>query len=374
MSQRRILVIILTILTGIDIGLLWNGGGSIMADVAIEEFGPNDTFGQSESINSPDPAQSITVRVRSPKSIIDELTAAGTVELVSKRQVVLEIDGIVNQVPVKVGDQVAAGDLIIALDTTDRERAVSRAEIDLESARAELSKLQEKSGAGEIAVAEANLHAAQENLAKVQAGATAEELAAAQSKLAAARAKYSETVAPPSSAAIDEARAAAERADIARKEAQRAYDKVKWRNDVGVTPESAQLQKATIDYEQALAKLNRVNVPSSQSSVQNAASSIQQAEHELEQLKLKPTAADLADAQAKVADTEQRLTKLKSGPSSAAVQSAEARIKKALIDIEEAQAKLQKAQVLSPISGTVLELKVTPGARGTVGTVVGHAS
>ncbi|RIK38706.1 MAG: hypothetical protein DCC55_20330 [Chloroflexi bacterium] len=369
MSKTRLIVILITILSGIDIGLLWIGGAATVAytpGAAVVQVEPTVKL----EPDNPPAIQPNLVEIRPAGAIVDALTAAGAIELISKQQVVLAVDGIVSQVAVKVGDTVAAGDLLIALNPTDLERALSRAELDLETAQADLDKLYEGSSPSEIAAAEASLLAAQQNLARVQAGATAEELAAAQSKLAAARAKYNELQAPPSGAEIDEVKAELEKAEIDRRNAQREYDKVKWRNDIGMTPEAAALHKATVEYERVQAKFNRINQGSSQSSLQGAASEIQKAVSELEQLRQKPTAADLAEAQAKVADAEQRLAKLKTGPSGAQLEAAEAKVKRAQLDVEEARSRLQYAAIRAPIDGTVLELQIAAGERGTVGKVV----
>src|SRR5574341_1324522 len=64
-----------------------------------------------------------TTAIRSA-SEADQVSAAGNVELSSQRPVVLQADGMVTLVAVQVGDQVAAGDLLVSLDTTDLERAL----------------------------------------------------------------------------------------------------------------------------------------------------------------------------------------------------------------------------------------------------------
>jgi len=362
MSNRKLIVAVLVILSVVDLILLWTDGPAKSASLNPEYA---DTDMQRPENPDPSAPQSKTVRIRTPESVIDELSAAGTVDLISKRQVVLEVDGTISQINVKVGDWVAAGDLLLALDTAELQRAVARAEVDVASAQADLVKLQQGSDPGEIAVAEANLAAAKENLVKVQSGAAPEELAAAQAKVAAAQAKLNGLFAPPSSGAIDEAKA-----EIARKEAQRAYDQIKWRNDIGMTPESAALQKATVDFERAQGKLNSLNVPSSAASIQEAKSDVQRAVSDLQTLQNRPSAVEVAEAQAKVQDAEQKLNKLKAGASGPELLSAQAKVEKAQLDLEEAQAKLQRAQVMAPIEGAVLEVNVSAGERGIVGKTV----
>lgn len=376
MSRKRIVLILLVILTGLNIGLLWDGGpesfaspewgnGTGLATISIDESQPGLPVDGGATV-----ALDGVVPIRRADSILGQVSAAGTIELISKREVVLEVAGTVRQVAVGVGDQVVAGQPLLFLEDTGLLRAVERAKAELATRKAELEKLQAGSDPGEIAASEAKLLAAQENLTRVAAGATPEELAAAESKLNAAKAKYAESQAGPSGADLEEARAELEKADIERQQAQREYDKVAWRNDVGMTHEAAQLHKATVEYEKSVAKFNRVNQPKSQSQIQAALGDMQQAEHELELLRLKPTGADLADAQAKVADAQQQLDALKTGPSAAKLQDAESRLVTAQLDLEEAEAELAHAQIVAPISGTVLSVELDAGQRGTVGTTV----
>ena len=194
MSNRKLIVAVLAILSVIDLVLLWSDG-PVLSAPANPEYADTD-MQRPADVDTANP-QSKTVRIRSPQSVIDELSAAGTVELISKRQVVLEVDGAISQVNVQVGDWVAVGDLLIALDTAELERSVARAEVDLASTQADLVKLQQGSDPGEIVVAEANLAAAKENLLKVQSGAAPEEIAAAQAKIAAAQAKLNGLFGPP---------------------------------------------------------------------------------------------------------------------------------------------------------------------------------
>ena len=102
MSRIRIILIIVTILSGLDIGLLWSGGAT--------QYGPYPRTGQHPGARisndpgpfSPPPRASIPtlVEIRPPNSMVDALTAAGTIELMNKQQVVLAVDGLVSRVAV----------------------------------------------------------------------------------------------------------------------------------------------------------------------------------------------------------------------------------------------------------------------------------
>ncbi|MEW5720663.1 MAG: efflux RND transporter periplasmic adaptor subunit, partial [Chloroflexota bacterium] len=77
------------------------------------------------------------------------------------------------------------------------------------------------------------------------------------------------------------------------KSAQSAYDAVAWRSDIGMLPQSAALQQATIDYQSALANYNLTLTTINDSAVKAAAQTLTQAQVALNQAKDKLTAAKL---------------------------------------------------------------------------------
>jgi multidrug resistance efflux pump len=106
-----------------------------------------------------------------------------------------QASGTVLEVLVKPGDDVAAGDLLIRLDPTDAQLAVSQAEATLAIRQAELDLLKAGPSPEEIAVAEAQIEAAQATLSQsvaqrdqLKAGTIEAEIAAAQAELASAEA------------------------------------------------------------------------------------------------------------------------------------------------------------------------------------------
>lgn len=376
MNRRKIIMIIIIVLTGIDIGLLWDGGPNLSADTEWDYamLANPATTGKPYSLD--DAALGDVslvdgaVPIRPAEPLLGQLSAAGKVELISKREVVLSVAGTVSNVYVAVGDHVEANASLLALENSELQRAVNKAKAELQSQEAELSKLYEDGSMAEISAANASLTSALQNLTDIQRGASPEEIAAAESKLSAAKAKYAELQSGPNSAERDEALAELQKADISRQEAQREYDKVAWKNDIGATPESALLQKATVDFEKAQAKVNRVSQAASQSDLQAALSDIQDAQHKLDLLLNRPNEAEVAEAQAKVAEAEKQVDKLHASPSEAGVLEIQSRIQKAQLELEEAQANLAYSEIRAPIDGTVLELKLTEGQRGAVGDTV----
>lgn len=298
------------------------------------------------------------------------VSAAGNLTLVSERSVALAVDGVVDEINVAVGDSVKAGDLLLKLDTTALERAVTQAQLTVETAKLALADLQTPATASDLAVAEANLTEAKENLADVQAGPSAAEIAAAQSSLAAAQASYSELQAGPSVDELTQLSASLKKAEITLAEAQRSYDQIAWRNDVGMTSQAADLQSATIDYESAKAAYAETTASASTSELQSAISSVQNAQATLSDLQSSPSAADIASAEAQVTEAEATLTELQTGATANELRNAQITLQQALIELETAYRDLESATVMAPIDGVVLSLDAEIGVRSSSGSIV----
>ena len=121
---------------------------------------------------------------------------------------------------------VKAGQVLADLEMANVERDLVGSQLELERAQARL-KTAETDLQQSIKRAQANLDIAKENLAIIKAQDPAPRKKAAEVAL--------------------------ERADLARQQAQAAYDKIAWRNDRGASPEAAALQQATLNYTAAQA-------------------------------------------------------------------------------------------------------------------------
>ena len=313
-----------------------------------------------------DPANMTTTAIR-PASEVTQVSATGNIELSSQRPVVLQADGIVSQVAVQVGDVVAANDLLVALDTTDLERAVEQAKLNLDSTQLQVDKLKEPADPAEVASARASLASAQENLAIVQAGPSQAELAAAEAKLAGANAHYQELRNGPSDAQLTQLSADLDKAMIALQQAQWAYDQVSYKGDVGASSQASALQQATIDYNAAKAAYEIATQPATQSDLQTALSDIQTDQNDLDTLRAQPTQADVAAAQAQVASAQSQLETLLKGANDADLKAAEIAVQQAQLSLEEAQAKVTQAQLRAPMAGTVLSVDVVVGQQASAG-------
>ena len=324
----------------------------------------------TESAARVEPAASLkTTLIRPADTAVDRVTAAGNIELVDTVQVVAQVNGYVEEVLVEVGDVVGSGDLLVALERGDLSRAVDQARIDLTSAELQLENLLADAGAAELAAAEADLKSAQENLTEVQNGASDGELAAARSSAASAWAKYNDLLDGASENERIQLAATVENARVTMQEAQTEYDKVAWREDVGMTPQAAQLQQATIAYESAMAAFEEAVAPASRADLQSALSQAQTAQQQLDDLLAGPTAVNIAAAEAQVAAARSKLDTLLRGANETDVELARLSIEQAQLTLLAARLDLIKAELVAPAAGTVLGVNVDESDRISAGAV-----
>lgn len=287
-------------------------------------------------------------------------TYFGSLEVTLSRAVTPGVGGEVLEVFVEVGDLVEEGQELFRLDSTQLDWAVQRAEIALELARIALLEIDEQSSEGDLAVAQANLELAKTNLDKLHTGGvTEDELAATRASASAAWARYNELLAGPTEARLQQLRASLERAELAVAQAQRAYNEVAWRGDVGKTPQAANLQRVTIDLNVAQASFNEATQPARASEVQGALAAAHRAQHALNELEEGISEVDLAVGRARVAAAE--ATVLRIMELSTSQKSAELRVSQALVNLEESQQRLDKAIVRAPLTGVVLALNAEEG-------------
>ncbi len=343
------------------------GAGFYFRDHLLSLVGwQTDSAANAQQLGGRFDLASLTTTSIRPAAESTQVSASGNIALSSQRPVVLEADGIVTQVPVEVGDEVAVGDLLVDLDPSDLERAVQRAELSLAASQAQLDKLLEPADPAEVVSAQASLASARENLAEVQAGPSQAELAAAEANLTAAQARYQELLAGPSDAELVQLSASLEKTMITLQQAQWDYDKVAYRGD-GAAAQAAALQQATIDYEAAKAAYEVSTEPASEAELQDALSSIGSAQEQLDALRAQPTQAELTTAEAQVASAQAQLDQLSNGPSAAELRSAEISLEQARLDLEDAQANLAQAQLRAPIAGTVMSVDAEVGQRVNAG-------
>ena len=294
-------------------------------------------------------------------------TYFGSLVVKKSRAVTPGVGGEVLEVFVEVGDLVEEGQELFRLDATQLDWNVQRAEIALELTRIALLEINEQSSESDLAVAQANLELEKSNLAKLEAGgATEDESAATRASAAAAWARYNELRAGPTEARLQQMRANLERAELAVAQAQRAYNEVAWRGDVGRTPQAANLQRITIDLNVAQASFNEATQPPRASELQSALAAAHRAQHALNELEKGVSEVELAVGRARVAAVEATVLRIMELTSSQ--KSAELRVSQALVGLEETQQRRDKSVVRAPMTGVVLVLNAEEG------TVIGATS
>ncbi len=207
------------------------------------------------------------------------------------------------------GQKVSKGDPLARIDDTDLHTALIKAEAALESTQAQIARDEAPATAGDIAEARANLQSAQSELQRLQ------EL--------------------PSEDAITQAAADLKLVEVDLAKAQFAYDAIAYSDSIGASPQAAELQKATLNYERALATYNEASQPAAE--------------------------AQLASAQASVVQQQNQLNKLLDGVQPEVTAVNQAKLKEAVINVEEARTNLDKALLVAPWAGEVTEINGAPG-------------
>jgi HlyD family secretion protein len=300
-------------------------------------------------------------------SIEETVSATGSVSTERQATLAFETGGPIAEVLIESGQQVKAGQLLARLDTTSLDWQVARAEAALETAEARLAQAQQPPGEDELASAQAALDSALANYERVSAGATAEELASARASLDSARANLKTVSDGPSQEELAAAQAAVDSAQAAVQQAQAAYDRVKSRADIGMLPESLNLQNATIELERAQANYNALANRPLSNELAAAEAQVTQAEAQMAQLLERPIDSELSAAEAQIAQAEAQLAQLLERPRAEDVAVYRGQVAEASLALDQARAQVDETQVKAPFAGTVLEALVAEGEWATPG-------
>ena len=219
------------------------------------------------------------------------------------------LSGTIAEVYVQPGQTVKKGDPLARVDDTDLRRALEKAEAALSSTEAQIASEEAPAQPGDITEAKANLAAAQAELQRLR------DL--------------------PSQEKITQAAADLRLREVDLKKAQEAYGQVAYAQGVGMSPQAAQLQQATLNFERAQAIYDEAVKPA--------------------------PAAELARAQSSVVQAQNRLDKLLDGVRPEAKAVSQARLNEAKLAVAEARDNLAKAVLLAPWTGTVTAVNGSPG-------------
>ena len=351
-----------------------------------------------------------------------DVVADAVVVPVRDAQLSLPTGGIVAEVLVGEGDEVEAGQVILRLDSVRQEAAVAQAEAQVarveaslaelqagarpeeiaaaraavELVRSQLIKIEEGARPEEVAAAEAALAAAQATLQRVEDGAHPDEVKAAEAALAAAQATLDKVLEGPREGELVAARADVANAEAALRQAQAAYDRVKDEANIGLRPESLQLEQATNAYNAAVSRLEALEEGATQADIDAARAGVEQAQAQVNALKAEARAAEIAAAQAGIDQAQAQLDAITAPARTADIAAAQAEIRRAqaqldLIeagarpetiaaveaDLAAAEAGLTQAQIAladtvleAPFAGTVASLNAKAGEQVMAGAPV----
>ncbi|WP_322814319.1 efflux RND transporter periplasmic adaptor subunit [Chloroflexus sp.] len=150
---------------------------------------------------------------RSPISAT--VNASGSIQPQQVIDLTFASSGLISEVLVQVGDQVAAGQVLARLDTRDLELRVDQAAAQLAQAQASLDRLRAGPSAAEVAAAEAQLAQAQAQLRQTTGNVTEQDLAAARAQVEQARASLERLLGGPKASEVAQAQAQVDQAAAA---------------------------------------------------------------------------------------------------------------------------------------------------------------
>ncbi len=353
---------------------------------------------------------------------IQPIVANGIVAPGSHVDLRMSMSGIVDEVLVREGDIVRAGDPLLRLNTGELDLRIDRARAGLAAAQADYELVMSTAAPADIQRAQAELARAQARLREVSGAVTPQARAAAQARLDAARAVLARLEAGPNSAEVRALRAEVRQAEAelhatrdrlalekttlqlqmeqaanVLRDRQIEYARIRDENQARVEPLTAEhrtrevsarlamenaekaLEQARVAYETAMqtertvltaaearvdaarARLERALAAPDPDQIAFARAAVAQAEDDLARLQGEQRAGAIEAARAEVAIAEAELERLLAGirPAEAAV--AQARVEEARVALEEAELARERAILRAPIAGVVAALNVKPG-------------
>jgi HlyD family secretion protein len=263
--------------------------------------------------STPTPAASPTPLPTPIQLFQSKISAGGQVVLPLPAQVFSfqsgGVSGTLAEIYVIPGQRVKRGDLLARIDDTELKLALLKAEASLASLQAQIASETAPPLASDLNEARATLEAAQIELADLQSR--------------------------PAPEAITQAATDLRLREIELRQAQEAYDAIAYAAGIGLSPQAAELQRATLNYERAEAAFQEATKPASP--------------------------AQLAAARLKVVQARIHLEKLEAGVRPEMQALNQARLEEAQLLVDEARANLAKAQLLAPWAGEITAINGAPG-------------
>lgn len=311
-------------------------------------------------------------------------TASGQIEARRTASLALGQSGTISEIFVTVGDEVAAGDPLLKLDTAELERTVLNAEQTLAIQEANLASILSPPSAAEIAAAEASVSSAQASLQDLLNGPSDDEIAqadanvrAANADIAAAADQLNEANDSASAVEIQAAQLQLELAQKAATEAAQQHSTIlvtepegfltqERLNDMEFSARAQALQAnsnlaaAQEAYDQLISG-DTSSIASASAQVALATAARDAAQANLDLLLRGASEAQIAAAESNLAQAQASLDQLLRGPSAAQIVQIETAVEQARIQLQSAQNNLAEATLTAPFDGVVTAVNVSAG-------------
>ncbi len=305
------------------------------------------------------------------------VSATGTIEPEALVTLTFGVAGTVQELNVRRGAVVQAGDVLATLGTAELELAVKQAEDALRIQELTLQqRLNSEPTPATLATAQADIDAAEAQLQVAQAN-----LAAAEAAVLQAQAQKAQLLAGPTPGQIAAAEAQVANARLQQKNAQDAYNR------------TIECFKITLPDGSEREECPGLGAPEEQAraNLENANAALAAAEAQLADLLAGPSAADIqaadaaiasaqanvlaaqgnvAVAEANVARAKAAYDRLLEPPTEEEIAILEAQVESARTNLELAKVRLEEAQIIAPVAGTVASVQVNKGEQVSPGVPV----
>lgn len=299
-------------------------------------------------------------------NLTEAATASGQIVSLHEASLAVSAPGRVVAVAVQVGDSVAAGEVLVQLETEALALNVANAEQSLRLEEANLADLQEVPEAADVAAAAAAVASAQAALDDLLAGPTALDLAAAAANLRASEASLWSSSANLASSqeAITAAQIEAARAAVV--SAQVQYDRAQETNEDDPTEATDQAwREAAQTLADAQGQLDELlagpDTAASQSNVAAAAARLDGSQADFNLQAAGATAVQIASAESQLAQAQATLADLLEAATAEEMAVAAASVEQARLALADAQEALAEAAVVAPFAGVVTAVHINKG-------------
>lgn len=320
-------------------------------------------------------AAAVQVAVAGPQTLLDQLETVGTAESPFRVQISPKTVGRIEELTVRAGDSVTAGQVLVKIDPTELQGALAQAQANVAQARSRLAEAQLGSSANsvgvqsQIAQQQAALTSAQADYNQVQQSYEAQ-VASADSAVADAAAKVSSAKSQVGNA----------RAQLELQKANQANAKARLDRQLELLNKGYISQQAFDDVKTAY-EVQQRQVDVAQGALEVAASA--QASAEAQKRSAENNAkivrqkgkADIAAAKAKVTQAQATLNVATANKSQTKaykenLAALQAQVNAAEAQVTQAQAKLADVSLKSAIDGVVTQRNADPGALASPGQPV----